>query len=395
MGLSAHSWAQDQMLTRPNHDVRHKRATVMSGVPQRKPSVSSMGNDSRHNFRGTALSVSMKNTTFQRQRGSNSTKQVPMYVNVTGPGDYDIPGFAEQSNMGEPDSNKRTAPSFTLAPKTKQPYFPTYEIDFKGHDSPGMTLYNPRVESIQDKNPVFSIKKDARFTGIEERNRDQLKNIPNQYSNQAFHQNNSFLDGAKGFSMSSGKCWTLHLEKEDETTPGPAYSTQYLNSIARKVDTTVELKQGTFGTFRNRQRTIPNRGLEKAFLGCNSPGPTAYNSAESAKVNAQLSVTKASQKYSMPKVSENFLSLTSLISIRTNAFTSSVSSMGQPHLTTLIQMIWQTSTRLKGMVLTLWEDKSANLTSPSSRRCTTHQSQKATTDEILEYKSSIRRFISH
>jgi len=94
--------------------------------------------------------------------------------------------------------------------------------------------------------------------------------------------------------MSSGKCWTLHLEKEDETTPGPAYSTQYLNSIARKVDTTVELKQGTFGTFRNRQRTIPNRGLEKAFLGCNSPGPTAYNSAESAKVNAQLSVTKAS-----------------------------------------------------------------------------------------------------
>lgn len=245
--------------------------------------------------------MSMRNNTFYKPRGSASLKQVPMYHNVTGPGDYDIPGFAEKSNLGEPDSNHRTAPKFTLAPKTKQPYFKNYEIDFKGHDSPGMTLYNPNLDSITDKVPAFTIKRDTRFTGIVERNRDQLKNIPNQYSNQAFHANNSFLDGGKGFSMSSGKCWTLHLEKDDETTPGPAYSTQYLNSIARKVDTTTELKQGTFGTFRAKQRTIPNKGLEKAFMGCSSPGPTAYNGSETAKVKSQLSVSKNSQKYSMPK----------------------------------------------------------------------------------------------
>jgi len=67
---------------------------------------------------------------------------VPMYVNVTGPGDYNIPGFADRY-LGEsqPDSNKRTAPSYTLAPKTKKPYWPSYEVDFKGQDSPGMTYY--------------------------------------------------------------------------------------------------------------------------------------------------------------------------------------------------------------------------------------------------------------
>ena len=70
--------------------------------------------------RGGPLSCSVR-TTFTRPRGSVSSKQigVPMYINVTGPGDYNIPGFAEKSYMGEVDSNKRTAPAFTLAPRTK------------------------------------------------------------------------------------------------------------------------------------------------------------------------------------------------------------------------------------------------------------------------------------
>ena len=50
-----------------------------------------------------------------------------MYVNVTGPGDYDIPNFL-QKDFNEADSQKRTAPCFTLAPKTKQPYWPQYEV---------------------------------------------------------------------------------------------------------------------------------------------------------------------------------------------------------------------------------------------------------------------------
>ena len=50
-----------------------------------------------------------------------------MYVNLTGPGDYDVPSFV-QRDFKEADSLKRAAPSYSLAPKTKQPYFPQYEV---------------------------------------------------------------------------------------------------------------------------------------------------------------------------------------------------------------------------------------------------------------------------
>jgi len=86
--------------------------------------------------------------------------------------------------------------------------------------------------------------------------------------------------------MSSGKTWTLHLTKEDETTPGPVYSTQYLRSIANRADATDELKNGTFGSFKDRHRVIPNKGFENAYLGGYSPGPSLYNGAESAKLKA-------------------------------------------------------------------------------------------------------------
>jgi hypothetical protein len=99
-----------------------------------------------------------------------------MYVNVTGPGDYEIPGFANRM-FGEADSNKRTAPKFTLAPRTKQPYWKGYEVDFLGKDSPGMTLYDPKITSIVERNPVFSLTRDSRFEGNEERTRQQLSNL--------------------------------------------------------------------------------------------------------------------------------------------------------------------------------------------------------------------------
>ena len=67
--------------------------------------------------------------------------------------------------------------------------------------------------------------------------------------------------------MSTGKTWTLKMSKEDETTPGPVYQTQYLRSIARQVDKTDELKNGSFGSYRERQRVIPNKGFENAYLG--------------------------------------------------------------------------------------------------------------------------------
>jgi len=58
-----------------------------------------------------------------------------------------------------------------MAPKTKQPYFPQYEVDFKGHDSPGMSLYNPRFKPVTEQIPVFSIQKGPRGDFAEEKNR--------------------------------------------------------------------------------------------------------------------------------------------------------------------------------------------------------------------------------
>ena len=74
------------------------------------------------------------------------------------------------------------------------------------------------------------------------------------------------------------------MDKKDETTPGPVYQTQYLRSIARKVDDTTELKNGTFGALKDKQRTIPNKGLDVAYLGQDSPGPLIYNGADTAKI---------------------------------------------------------------------------------------------------------------
>ena len=64
---------------------------------------------------------------------------------------------------------------------------------------------------------------------------------------------------------------------------------------------TDELKNGSFGAYRDKQRTIPTKGFEKAYLGSNSPGPSIYGSMEQAKVKAQLSVTRNSQKFSVPR----------------------------------------------------------------------------------------------
>ena len=50
----------------------------------------------------------------------------------------------------------------------------------------------------------------------------------------------------KGFSMSTGKKWTLNIDKRDDVNPGPIYDTQYLKSIDYKCQNTTELLHGTF-----------------------------------------------------------------------------------------------------------------------------------------------------
>ena len=69
---------------------------------------------------------------------------------------------------------------------------------------------------------------------------------------------------------------------------------------------TDELKNGSFGGERSKQRTIPNKGFEGAYLGQDSPGPMLYNSNKMAKIKASLSCTRNSNKYSMGKEKKFF-----------------------------------------------------------------------------------------
>ena len=38
-------------------------------------------------------------------------------------------------------------------------------------------------------------------------------------------ETSEFDNKSNGYSISTGKCWTLKMSKEDETTPGPIYDT--------------------------------------------------------------------------------------------------------------------------------------------------------------------------
>lgn len=87
----------------------------MQNMPSsRKPSVSSMDRTTRQD---KTFGVTVRST-FSKNQSTMSGKNVPMYVNVTGPGDYEIPSFV-QRDFTEADSRKRAAPCFTIAPKTK------------------------------------------------------------------------------------------------------------------------------------------------------------------------------------------------------------------------------------------------------------------------------------
>lgn len=67
-----------------------------------------------------------------------------------------------------------------------------------------------------------------------------------------YEKGRSEFDEKRGFDMTRGKCWTLKITKEDETTPGPVYETQHLNSMTRRVEQTEELKNGSFGAYRDK-----------------------------------------------------------------------------------------------------------------------------------------------
>ena len=103
--------------------------------------------------------------------------------------------------------------------------------------------------------------------------------------------------------MTTSKPWTLKDSKEDQTTPGPVYQTQFLQSIHYTCDKTKTAINGTFGSDRKRQYTVQHKGLEKHYFGTESPGPFArYGEKKSiSELKPVLSVCKNSEKYSFPK----------------------------------------------------------------------------------------------
>lgn len=84
-----------------------------------------------------------------------------------------------------------------------------------------MTVYSPKKDLTVRREPIYSLAKGQRFVGHQERLREKMANIPTQY------YDHSSFDKTKemGFTMSTGKKWTLKMSKEDETTPGPVYQT--------------------------------------------------------------------------------------------------------------------------------------------------------------------------
>lgn len=102
--------------------------------------------------------------------------------------------------------------------------------------------------------------------------------------------------------MTTGKTWTLKDSKEDQTTPGPVYQTQYLQSVHYKCANTEPKKNSTFGHFRAKQYQVQYKGLERMYLGTESPGPFSYcDNKFPGDLKPVLSVCRTPQKYTFPR----------------------------------------------------------------------------------------------
>ena len=85
---------------------------------------------------------------------------------MTGPGDYNVPKVAGTDWV--PQSTMRNPPAFTLgalrnSQGKKKPYFPEFEVDFKGKDAPNASKYDPSVQMIKERPRIFTQSKGRRF----------------------------------------------------------------------------------------------------------------------------------------------------------------------------------------------------------------------------------------
>lgn len=111
-----------------------------------------------------------------------------------------------------------------------------------------------------------------------------------------YQQQTSSIEKLGGFSITSSKKWTLKDSKEDETTPGPKYEIQYLNSVTDGFK-----RRGKFGI--SRDESIESRATENKIM----VSPAKYY-ADYIGQRIKLSHRRLPQQYSMPKGDRGLLS---------------------------------------------------------------------------------------
>ena len=81
-----------------------------------------------------AFSVSSKQEEKELNRAYST------YLNVTSPGQYDLPNTTYGKQIL---SNKKNSPYFSMKSRTRLPYFPQCKIEFQGKDAPPCITYSP------------------------------------------------------------------------------------------------------------------------------------------------------------------------------------------------------------------------------------------------------------
>eukprot|EP00347_Sterkiella_histriomuscorum_P008027 403346650 len=92
----------------------------------------------------------------------NSQKKLQRYMNVTGPGDYEIKGFTGRQTL---ISNKRNEPSFSFGSKPKKMQFISKELlgSQIGKDSENAGFRSYNLDSYKTVEPKISMTKEPRF----------------------------------------------------------------------------------------------------------------------------------------------------------------------------------------------------------------------------------------
>lgn len=127
-------------------------------------------------------------------------------------------------------SNHRKGAGWTIATKTKLPYFKGSEIEFKGSDSPSLSKYAPNHKWAKESSSNWTQSKQERFQKGTESELDIVRNRTHQYGG----LKNAYK--GRGCTLQTGLKYTYKVDKSEERYPGPKYSTDYYNSLSKQAD---------------------------------------------------------------------------------------------------------------------------------------------------------------